>query len=336
MGLIRNKDGGPLDLGRPITEVDLVVSAGEAGMRLDALLKRYVTWRSRTRLKSRCSQGHVTLNDVPRKGGVRVRPGDRIHADLGPLEEEVHHDRIPLNILYEDDHLVALDKQPGIVVHPVGRHLFNTLINALHLRYRRPDDPAADIVPKLCHRLDRETSGVLLVSKDDRIRPSLSFQFLNRLVEKEYFAIVEGVVEAEEGEVDGPIGPSRLGDHRMRREVRPDGLAARTGYHVLARGPAQTLVAAHPHQGRTHQIRVHLDHIGHPVVADPVYGDARTPPAGSLDRQALHNRKLRFYHVFLDRFLSIEADLPEDMRAFMKVAGIEWVNGHGAGCERSG
>jgi len=323
MGLIRTKDGRPLDLGQPITELEIEVSSREEGMRLDALLKRYVTWRSRTRLKSRCHGGHVSINGIPRKGGVRVHQGDRIFADLGPLEGEVNHDRIPLEIIYEDDHLVALNKQPGIVVHPVGKHLFNTLINALHLRYRRAE-PEADIVPKLCHRLDRETSGVLLVSKDDRIRPSMSFQFLNRLVRKEYLAIVEGVVAANSGLVDGAIGPSDRGDHRMRREVRPDGLVAQTHFQVLGRGPAHTLVAVRPHQGRTHQIRVHLDHIGHPLVADPIYGDRRGPVLG-LTRQALHNRNLRFFHVFLDRFVCLEADLPADMRAFLREAKIEWI-----------
>jgi 23S rRNA pseudouridine1911/1915/1917 synthase len=321
MGLIKDSNGRPLDLGRPVTEIDIAVSPGEDGLRLDALLKRYVTWRSRTRLKERCSSGFVTVNGVPRKGGVRVRDGDQVHADLGELEEEVRHEEIRIEILYEDEQLVAIDKQAGIVVHPAGRYLFNTLINALHLRYRRPDNPELDVIPKLCHRLDRETSGVLLVSKDDGIRPSLSFQFLNRLVEKEYLAIVHGVVESRAGFIDGPIGASERGDHRMRREVRPDGQPARTDYRVLARGPAHTLVAARPHQGRTHQIRVHLDHLGHAVVDDPIYGPG--PGTGlRLGRQALHNRKLRFYHIALDRFVRIEAALPDDMVTFARRAGI--------------
>ncbi|MBN2490734.1 MAG: RluA family pseudouridine synthase [Planctomycetes bacterium] len=316
MGRIRSEDGRPLDLGRPITELTLTVAAGEDGLRLDRLLKRYVTWRSRTRLKERCSGGRVTVSGVPRKGGTRVRAGDLVHADLGDLEEEVRHDRIPLAVIYEDDHLVAIDKQAGVVVHPVGRYLFNTLLNALHLRYRRPDDPAHDIVPKLCHRLDRDTSGVLLVSKDDRIRRSLSFQFHHGLVEKEYAAIVDGVVAPEAGVIDGPIGPSSRGDHRMRRCVRADGLEARTGFEVLGRGAAHTVVAARPRQGRTHQIRVHLEHLGHPIVGDPLYG--RRPPPAGLERQALHNRLLRFYHVFLDRFVRLEATLPADLRAFCR------------------
>lgn len=322
MGRIRTEDGRPVDLGRPITELDIEVTAAEEGMRLDAILKRYVTWRSRTRLKRRCTDGHVTLNGAVRKGGVRVSAGDLVHVDLGELEDEVRHDEIPLHILYEDPWLVALDKQPGIVVHPVGRYLFNTLINALHLRYRRPDDPAGDIVPKLCHRLDRDTSGVLLVSKQDEIRVSLSFQFLHRLVQKEYCAIVHGVIEHDQGHVEGPIGESDRGDNRMRREVRADGLPARTDYEVIARGPAHTLVAVRPRQGRTHQIRVHLDHIGHGIVADPIYGDAPGPVPG-LPRQALHNRMLRFFHVLEDRFVCLRAPMPDDMRAFAAAVGID-------------
>ena len=322
MGLIRSPDGRPVDLGHPLTEVDIEVTAREDGMRLDALLKRYITWRSRTRLKLRCSEGHVTVNGTRRKGGVRVRMGDRVYVDLGELEDEVRHDQIPLTILYEDEQVVALDKQPGIVVHPVGRYLFNTLINALHLHYRRPEDPGRDVVPKLCHRLDRETSGVLLVSKDDRIRPSLSFQFLHHLVEKEYWAIVHGVVESDRGLIDGPIGESDRGDHRMRRAVRPDGLPARTEYEVLGRGPDHTLVAARPRQGRTHQIRVHLEHLGHSVVDDPLYGE---PPAERTGpgRQALHNRSLRFYHAFRGDFLRLVAPLPDDMRSFVNQAQIQ-------------
>lgn len=321
MGRIKSKDGRPLDLGTPITEVEIEVDEDEHGMRLDELLKRYVTWRSRTRLKRRCSEGHVSVNGTPKKGGQRVYTGDAVFADLGDLEYDVRHDRMHLEVLYEDDYLVALDKEPGVVVHPVGRHLFNTVINALHYRYRDTDDPSRDIVPKLCHRLDKETSGVLLVSKDDSIRPSLAFQFMERLVEKEYAGIVHGVIADDDGLIEGPIGRSDRGDNMMRREVRPDGDVAETAFRVIARGPRHTLVAVRPKQGRTHQIRVHLDHIGHPMVADPIYGD-RDLPTDGLARQALHNRMLRFFHVKQDRFIRLTAPLPPDMRTFAENAGM--------------
>lgn len=323
MGLIKTKDGRPLDLGTPITELEITVGEEEDGFRLDELLKRYVTWRSRTRLKQRCSDGHVTINGVARKGGQRVREGDVVFADLGAVEHEVLHDRIELSILWEDDWLVAIDKAPGIVVHPVGRHLFNTVINVLHRRYRR-DDPATDIVPKLCHRLDRETSGVLLASKCDAARATVSFQFVQRLVEKEYHAITHGRIAKDRFVVDAPIGLSDRGDNRMRREVRPDGDVAVTAFEVLARGPRHTLVSVRPHHGRTHQIRVHLDHIGHPIVGDPIYGDDVPDERGehAMPRQALHNRRLRFFHVLADRFVELIAPFPADMARFAKTIGI--------------
>lgn len=310
-------------------EVRFPVRADMAGARLDVFLRLRLSWRSRASVGRLLRQRDVLVSGVARKASYRLKEGEEVVVPCPPPAEDPEDmEDIDLDILYEDDELVVLNKQPDIVVHPVGKWRYGTLINALHLKYRRPGDPDNDIQPKLGHRLDRETSGVLVVCKTDPARRSVSRQFENGEVDKYYLALAEGVMGPDRGLVDEPIGLAVNSDHGMKRVVRPDGLAARTEFEVVERFDKLTLVRLRLHTGRSHQIRVHLQHLGHPVLCDKFYGlretlrrsDLRTLGEGEddrilLDRQALHSWRITVAHPKTREPLTLEAPLPEDMQA---------------------
>ncbi len=309
-----------IDLSKPYEDLVLHVDRAHDGLRLDVWLREKLPWRSRTAIQTLVRDGRVEVNDLAGKPGGRLRPGDRVLVRVRrPEPGEIRHEDIPIRILYEDDWIVGIDKQPGILTHPVGRQLYNTLINALHLRYRNLETPSLDVIPKLVHRLDRDTSGVLLVSKDDRIRASLSAQFEEKQVEKEYLAIVRGEPERDACAIDLPIASAgETGRHRVRMTVRPDGAPSRTEIQVVERFPGFALVRALPRTGRTHQIRVHLAAIGLPILCDALYGEEREiradrPVQPLLSRQALHAERLRFVHPVSGERMEIRAELPEDL-----------------------
>lgn len=240
-------------------------------------------------------------------------------------------------IVYEDAYMLAVDKPPFLPVHPSARYRTETLIGWLHKRYRRHEDSSRDIVPKLCHRIDRETSGLVLVAKDDLVRSQLGKIFEGRRVEKEYLAIVEGEVRDKRGKIDLPIAPMQSSQVLVRVEARQDGkgLPSMTEYEVISRHPGHTLVKAKPKTGRQHQIRVHFQAIGYPLVGDKIYGPDETLFLKSLEselsaedlarlkmpRQALHAHKLRFEHPVSKKPIEIESPLPADMREFLEKRG---------------
>ncbi|MBI1850696.1 MAG: RluA family pseudouridine synthase [Planctomycetes bacterium] len=308
------------DLSKPREDVELYVDRAYDAMRLDLFLRDKLPWRSRSALQRMIREDRVLVNGVPGKPGSRVRGGDLLRLLVPqPQPGDIRHAEIPLRILFEDEWIVALDKQPGILAHPVGKTLYNTLINALHHRYRRVDDPANDVVPHLAHRLDRDTSGVLLVTKDVRIFRAIAEQFETKQVRKEYLAIVHGAPERDEGTIDLPLGRSGLdGRERLKTLVRADGAPSRTDYRVEERFAGFSLVRALPQTGRTHQIRVHLMAIGHAILCDALYGTERewrvrdgAPPI--LARQALHAERLQFVHPVTGTPMEIRAPLPEDL-----------------------
>ena len=321
----------PPDLSRPQERWVLDVEAGDDGKRLDAFLAARLPWRSRTAVQRLIHEGGVERRGRAGRPGERVRAGDAITLRVAaPADAHPDPSAIPLQILHEDEWLVALDKQPGVLVHPVGRHRTDTLISALHARYRR--EGAADRVPKLCHRLDRDTSGVWVVALDDRVRAQLGADFAGRRVAKEYRALVRGVVREDAFAVRLPIGRDPDSPVRLKRRTgpAPDAQPAWTDVTVLDRYAGATLVACVPRTGRTHQIRVHLDGIGHPVLGDPLYGPQARPErwtapghgceplrdaAGAvvLDRHALHAARLAFTHPITGERLTLEAPLPPDL-----------------------
>jgi len=296
------------------------------GMRLDAFLAKKLRWRSRTSVQKLLREREILVSGQRRRASYRLREDDLIEIPLPPASgEALDIQKIPLDIIYEDDDIVVLNKQPGVVCHPVGRRRYNTLMNALHLRYRRPDDAEKDIVPRLAHRLDRDTSGVLLVCKTLHSRRHLYFQFEQRRVSKEYRAIVEGVIRPDAVRIDAALGKDAGSDIRLKRGVRRyDGASAVTDVRVLERFDGFSLVSARPHTGKQHQIRVHLAHVGHPVLCDPLYGrrsrlrlcDVDAESGGEevlIGRHALHAYSLAFRHPVSKEDIEFIAPLPEDM-----------------------
>jgi 23S rRNA pseudouridine1911/1915/1917 synthase len=264
-----------------------------------------------------------------------VRAGDVIRLRIPPYRRKLHVDPQPtgdLPILFEDAHCVAMDKPAGVPVHPAGRHLENTVIHYLHRRYPRDDEAGGDL-PRLLHRLDRETSGVLLASKHGDFHYHVGQAFEFRRVQKTYLAVVEGRVERDGGSIDLGIGPARGSPIRLKMEARDDGtgLPASTHYRVLRRSQRFSLLELVPKTGRQHQLRVHLAAIGHPIVGDKIYGPDENyflnAINGGLDesalrrlvlpRQALHAQALEFQHPQTGRLMHLQAPLPADMAALL-------------------
>jgi 23S rRNA pseudouridine1911/1915/1917 synthase len=307
--------------------VELVVEAAESGWRLDALLAHHLTDYSRAHLRRVIAAGAVEVDGRGGKPGYRLKPGQRISLVLPEIPREgPRPENIPLEILYEDDCLAVVNKPPGMVVHPARGHWSGTLAAALQFHFAgRLSTAGGPTRPGIVHRLDRDTSGVLLVAKDDQAHARLAAQFAARSLEKAYLAIVAGRPIRDRDVVDEPIGAHP--HHREKMAIRRTDPAARraeTFYEVVERFDGFSLVRAVPKTGRTHQIRVHLDHIGCPVLCDRLYGgravitrgEIRRDPADEtvlLARQALHAHWLRFVHPETGEPMEIEAPLPADM-----------------------
>jgi 23S rRNA pseudouridine1911/1915/1917 synthase len=315
------------DLSVPVTDFVFETNLPEHGARLDVVLRAHFPWKSRERFQAMIESGEVTVNGGRRKPATRLRKGDRVRVRIpvapdAPAKESGDD----LVVLYEDDALVAIDKPAGITAHPVGRIRHGTLINRLHARYRDLDDPQEDVVPRLAHRLDKDTSGVVLVVKDRRLDAIVTEAFHRREVRKTYLALVRGVPAADAGVVDRPIGPALVRDTQLHMDVRDDGQPALTRWRVVERLPGHAWLEVEPRTGRTHQIRVHLRSIGHPIVADHLYGDLRPlrlstvapgvapqDDAVLLDRLGLHAHRLELVHPATRAPLRVESPVPADL-----------------------
>jgi 23S rRNA pseudouridine1911/1915/1917 synthase len=312
--------------------VRLHVDATDAGQRLDRLLAASGAVVSRARAQALLRAGDVRVGGVPRKASYVVRVGDVVEAPVGSAAPARSHPGFPLpeplsiEILYEDGDLLVVNKAPGIVVHPAPGHLRGTLVNALlhHLEGApAAGDPAR---PGIIHRLDKDTSGVLVVAKTAAAHVALSSQFRDRTVRKEYVAVVRGRMPAREGNIDQPIG--RHPHERKRMSVRTRrGRASATRYAVSEDDAVASVVRLFPTTGRTHQLRVHLAAIGHPIVGDRTYGRQRTSQRRASDpllntlarfpRQALHAEVLEFSHPRTGDRVCVRAPLPADLRALV-------------------
>lgn len=325
---VRKPRKAPQDLSLPPSSVAWVVDEADAGKRLDRFLIERFPWRSRTTITRFIEEGRVRVGGEPaRRKAQRLARGASVVVDVPPPRDEVRHAELAasLDVLHEDEDLIAIAKPAGLVVHPVGKTRVNTLIQALHWRFRRGASPGApDVVPKICHRLDKDTSGVLVIAKDDRARMRIQEIFERREIEKEYVAVVAGVARDDEGTIDRPIGLNPRGKVRMEMCVREDGAPSRTRFSVLERFADATLVRFDLETGRQHQIRVHAASIGHPVLLDPIYGPwspgARWPEEGEplLARHALHARRLALPHPRTGARLELSAPIPVDMAAVIE------------------
>lgn len=300
------------------------------GRRLDQYLAAALPDFSRTALQDLIREGAVTVNGGPAKPSYRVRKNDVIDVVVtladGPA---VAAEDIPLDILFEDDHLLAVNKPPDMVVHPAKGHQGGTLVNALLGHTRRLAAAGGELRAGIVHRLDRDTSGVILAAKTDAARSALQTQFQERTVEKHYLAVVEREPELDADRIDLPLG--RHPRHREKGAVRPrDGKPARTIYRVARRFRGFAQLDVQILTGRTHQIRIHLAHLGHPVVADGLYSDRDAlyrsellgrPPAEDekplIARQALHAHRIAFDHPATAQRLEFTAPVPEDLQRLL-------------------
>jgi 23S rRNA pseudouridine1911/1915/1917 synthase len=292
--------------------VEVVVPPEAAGERLDRFAADR-TGLSRSYVQRLIADGFVHLDGGPTKANTQLIPGAALRVEIpDPAPLELEAEEIPLDVVYEDGDLLIVDKPSGLVVHPAPGHAGGTLVNALLARGTKYGGIAGVLRPGIVHRLDRDTSGLLMVAKDDRAQASLMAQLKARRVKKTYVALVEGAVEAPAGRIEAPIG--RDPKNRLKRAVAQDGQPATTGYRVRERLPGWTLLDVDLITGRTHQIRVHMAALGHAVAGDPVYGTgtARKGPDG-LTRLFLHAWRLELNSPDDGHLIRAEAPFPAEL-----------------------
>ncbi len=310
---------------------ELRVAPGQARERLDTYLTNHVENATRSKVQQAIRDGHVLVDGRTAKNSHRVSPGEVIAISLpAPPPPTVGPEDIPLDVLYEDADLVVLNKPAGMVTHPAYTHYTGTLVNALLHRWReRPPDFPDPVRPGIVHRLDKDTSGIMVVARNEATLARLAAQFSKRTTVREYWAIVWGRLTPRKGTINASLGRSK--SDRKKFAVSGSGKEATTDYEVLEEFPDLTLVKLTLRTGRTHQIRVHMHHFGHPVFGDPTYGGRRPPAAGGtaankerfhrwLDlvrRQALHAKTLGFFHPVKKESMLFDSDLPPDMAALL-------------------
>lgn len=326
----------PRDLSRPLEQVKVLVDARHEGQRLDVVLASVLSWRSRASIHRLIEAGRVHLEGRAASPSRRVREGETIVVDVPPqADPSPDLSAAPeLSVIHEDRWLLGIDKPAGMAVHPSGRRLGGTLIDLLHRRYRRHDDPSRDIVPRLLHRLDVETSGVVAVGLDEQFHQLVGRQFEDREVGKTYLAVVHGTPPERAGTIDHAIGPDSSSTVRLKQALRDDGhgLRAVTEYTVRESRRGYSLVELRPQTGRTHQLRVHMAAVGCPMVGDKLYGRDEAAFLAHLegrltdemkewlvlDRHALHAHTLRFHHPMRGEDVELVAPLPQDMAALLQ------------------
>jgi len=282
--------------------------ADEGDIRLDKYVCGHFPELSRARAQKLIADGHITVNGQMAKPGLKLNTGDRLEIALPPApSEQLVPESIPLNILYEDDDLLVVDKPAGLTVHPAPGHTSHTLVNALLAHFPHLADIGDWLRPGIVHRLDKDTSGLMLVAKTSKAQANLIGQFKSHSVTKAYMALVRGHLTPENGIIEAAIG--RDPRHRQRMAVVAGGREASTEYQVIKYIGDYTLLEVRPETGRTHQIRVHLGAIGFPVVGDKIYG-VKSP---FLSRQFLHACRLGFSLPSTGEYIEFKSELPEDL-----------------------
>jgi 23S rRNA pseudouridine1911/1915/1917 synthase len=309
-----------------------VVDRGQAPLRMDKYLMAKIENASRNRIQNSSRAGNILVNDSVAKPNYKVRPLDVITIVLAypPRDTEVYPENIPINIVYEDHDILVINKMPGMVVHPGHGNFNGTLQNALlyHLQQNEPEK--AEAKPYLVHRIDKDTSGIMLVAKNEMAQTKIARQFFDHTIDRTYVALVWGNIDHDEGTIDANIG--RDVRNRLVQAVYDDpekGRHAVTHYHVLERFGYVTLVECRLETGRTHQIRIHFKHIGHPLFNDESYGGSEILKGTTftkykqfvhncfalLPRQALHAKSLGFIHPATNEFVHFDSEYPADLAA---------------------
>jgi 23S rRNA pseudouridine1911/1915/1917 synthase len=309
------------------TELDAFTFTAEENdrdKRLDQFVRERMKDVSRSQIQKWIHAGAVLCDGKNAEPANPVVPGTTIQVSVPEEELHVVPEDIPLDVLYEDDSVLAVNKPAGLVTHPGSGNRTGTLLNAVvyYLKEKRPrtklpqgqsSDPMARMRPGVVHRLDRETSGVILIAKNRRALDRISSQFEKREIEKTYHAIACGAVAPDRGEVEGSIGKGYRSPHM---EITPTGRPAKTDFRVLERFPKHTYLEVSPKTGRTHQIRVHLAEIGHPVLGDKIYGQKDQKIAGgSANRHLLHAYRIAFKHPETGKPVKLTAPIPADFKA---------------------
>ncbi len=285
------------------------VTNEEAGQRLDGFLAEAMEELSRSRIQNLCQDGLITVNGKEAKKNQKLKAGDVIEVEIpAPAPTEIVPQDIPLDIVYEDESVLVINKPKGMVVHPAPGHPDGTVVNAVMYHCgARLSGIGGELRPGIVHRIDKDTSGLLMIAKNDKAHAALSAQLKDKSLSRVYEAIVIGRMRQDEGTVDAPIGRS-LRD-RKKMAVVEGGRHAVTHYETIARYNGYSHVRCHLETGRTHQIRVHMASIGHPLAGDEVYGKGREKTG--LEGQCLHAGRLRFIHPDTGEAMEVTCPLPE-------------------------
>lgn len=315
----------------------LTVADESAGERLDRFLAAHLPELSRTRIQSLVDHGRITVNGAAGKRSYRVENGDAIVIEIpAPSLSAAQPESIPLEILYHDDDLAVVNKPAGMIVHPGAGAKTGTMVNALLHEFGSRGELSSiggELRPGIVHRLDRETSGALLIARNDLAHRALAEQFSSHKIEKTYVALLHGKLNESSGRIELPV--ARDLHRRIRMTTRrKEGRAARTDWKVRLRLPGYTFVEADLHTGRTHQIRVHFSALGHPVVGDTLYGAPRQPKLASTSvappgRNFLHAARIKFAHPTTGREVEVRAPLPTELAEYLRALA------HAAGVQRA-
>ncbi len=287
------------------------LTADKDGERLDVFMTRSIPDLTRSRASKLIDEGLVTVDGQQKsKVSTKLRAGQGVAVTVPPPKPtKLEPEEMDLSIVYEDSDLVVIDKPAGLAVHPSPGHYSHTLVNGVLAHCDDLSGIGGEKRPGIVHRLDKDTSGLIIVAKNDAAHVSLADQLKERKVEKTYIALVEGLVTPPEGRIEAPIG--RDAKHRLRMAVVENGRDARTTFRVLREVGRRTLLEVRPQTGRTHQIRVHLASIGHPITGDALYGRRGDAP---IARQFLHAQRLAFQHPRTGERLELETPLAEDLQ----------------------
>ena len=295
---------------------ELIYMAAQPGERLDVFLARQQSELSRAHIQKLTASGDVLVNQVVRKATYKLKAGERVILRLPEAEAtEIQPENIPLDILYEDADIIVINKARGMVVHPAAGVYHGTLVNALLAHCKDLSGINGLIRPGIVHRLDKDTSGVMVAAKNDKAHLDLAEQIRTKAAHRRYWAIVHGNIKEEEGVIHGAIGRHPV-DRKKMAIVPEHGKSATTKFKVLERFGDYTLVECTLLTGRTHQIRVHMTHIGHPLVGDPKYGVRKSPFA--IQGQALHSISLTLTHPQTGEVMEFTAPVPEDMEKILR------------------
>jgi len=323
-----------------VEQIQIIVKKKHRSGRLDKYLVSRLQDFSRSFIQKLIKDGSVRVNSIAVKNSYEIKLSDVISIQLLKRDDDkIVPENIPLDIIYEDEYLIVLNKSPDMVVHPARGHTAGTLVNALAYHYNNLSSANGPLRPGIVHRLDRDTSGVILAIKDEKVHRHLALQFEKREIKKEYVAVIKGETELDSDRIDLPIGKDRK--FRKKMSIRHDtGKEAVSVFEVIERFPGYTLVKIIPETGRTHQIRVHMRTIGHPIVADSDYGNSdvcylddilksisktemhklakiqelwNNTDKPIINRQALHAYKINFLHPVFNKRMEFTAEPPEDM-----------------------